>query len=192
MASAPMSWRRGTALLARPMVPASSGTSQPPISRISGGATAVTVSRSRTATSSPLKVAAPTSAVVLHEARLVALPFPLGGGFALVVLLLALGQRHLQLGQAAVVPEQLRRDDRATLALHRADQPVDLLALEEQLPVAPGLVVEVRAGLGVGRDVGVDQHDLVALHGRIALSDVGAAVAQGFPLRAGERQARLE
>ncbi len=39
------------------------------------------------------------------------------------------------------------------------------------------LVVEA-VGLAVGRDVGVDQHDLAALHRRVALGDVGPAVAQ--------------
>ena len=64
------------------------------------------------------------------------------------MVLLALGQRHLELGQTAFVPEQLQRDDRATVALDGADQLVDLLALQEQLPVTARLVVET-----VGRAV---------------------------------------
>src|ERR1700756_2716894 len=105
MASGPRSWRSGTALLARPMVPSSSGTSQPAISRVCGGATAETVSRSRA--SMP---AGSNSALLPHQPGLVPLPVTRGGGLAFVVLLLALGQRHFELGEAPVIPEELGRD----------------------------------------------------------------------------------
>src|SRR6185369_12288937 len=130
MDSGPRSWRSGTALFARPMVPLSSGTSQPSISRTSGGATASTVARSRDSRSAASNLAP----VALHEPGLVALPVSRGGGLALVVLLLSLGERDLQFGHALVVPIELGRDDRAAVALHGADQLVDLLALQEQLP----------------------------------------------------------
>src|SRR4051794_29951468 len=119
MASGARSWRRGTALLARPMVPLSSATSQPAISSTSGGATAATVSRSRASIS-----AGCTSAFVPHQPGLVALPVALGDHFALVVRLLAGGDGDLQLRHALVVPVEFRRDQRAALALHGPDQPV--------------------------------------------------------------------
>ena len=61
----------------------------------------------------------------------------------------------------------------------------------QQLPVAARLVIEVRPGLGVGRDVGVDEDDLVTLHRRVALGDVGLAVAQRLHLGPGQRNAGL-
>ena len=48
--------------------------------------------------------------------------------------------------------------------------------------MAARLVIEVRTGLGVGREVGVDEHDLLALHRRITLGDIRPAHAQGFNL----------
>src|SRR5258708_7045956 len=119
-----------------------------------GGASALTVARWRLSTSAGSK-----SALLPHQPRLVARPVPLGGGFALVVGLLAGGHGDLELRQALVAPVELGGDQRAALSLHRADQPVDLLALQQQLPVAARLMVEVRPGLGVGRDIGVDEHD---------------------------------
>src|SRR6185503_5311637 len=175
MAPGPRSWRRGTALLARPMVPFSSGASQPAISTTSRGPTPATASRSRRSIA-----AASTSAFLPHQPRLVALPVALGGDLALVVGLLAGGDGDLELRQALVGPVEARGDQGAPFPLHRPDQLVDLLALEQEFPRAAGLVVEVRAGLLVGRDVGVDQDDLIAFDGGVALGDVGLAVAQAL------------
>jgi hypothetical protein len=75
------------------------------------------------------------------------------------VVLLALGQADLQLGQALLVPIELERNQGAAVALNGADQLVDLLAMQQQLPVPARLVVEA-VGVAVGRDVGVDQLDL--------------------------------
>src|SRR5438270_13114384 len=125
MVSALRSWRSGTALLARPMVPLSRATSQPPTSRTSGGATAATVSRSSASIS-----AGPKSALVPHESGLVALPVALGDHLALVVRLLAGGDGDLQLRHALVVPAELGGDQRAALALLGAEQAGDLLPLE--------------------------------------------------------------
>jgi len=46
-AEGPRSWRSGTALLARPMVELSNGSSQPSMACTAGGATASSVARSR-------------------------------------------------------------------------------------------------------------------------------------------------
>src|SRR5690606_22704933 len=59
----------------------------------------------------------PGSSLLAQQAGLVALPVALGGGLALVVDLLALGERDLQLRRALVVPVELHRDDGAPLAL---------------------------------------------------------------------------
>src|SRR5437868_12988068 len=83
-----------------------------------------------------------SSAEVLHQPRLVALPVAFGGGFALVVQLLALGERQLQFRQALVVPVESGGDDGAPFALHRPDQAVDLLAVQQQFPGPARLAVE--------------------------------------------------
>ena len=46
--------------------------------------------------------------------------------------------------------------------------------------------------MAIGRDVGVDQHDLAPLHRRIALGDIGAADTQRLDLGAGEHQPGLD
>jgi hypothetical protein len=54
-----------------------------------------------------------------------------------------------------------------------------------------GLVVEL-AGGRIGRDRGVDHHDLAVFLARIGFRDVGAAFAKGFHFRAGEDDADLD
>src|SRR5881394_3045967 len=179
---------RGPLLQARPRTPSLMAIRKPPSSWTSSGATEATVARS-IVSASPGSTLAP---IALHQPRLVALPVAGGGGLALDVDLLALGERQLELRHAPVVPVELGGDKRQAVALDGADQPVDLAALEQQLSVPPRLVVEVRAGLGVGRDVGVHEHDLGAFHRRIALGDVGLAVAKRLHLRPGQGETRLE
>src|SRR6185312_13734277 len=65
------------------------------------------------------------------------------------------------------------------------------LAVQQQLPLASGLVVEAIGGAVLG-DVGVDQRELAAFDADVRLGDVGAALAQRLHLAAGERQARFE
>src|SRR4051812_2634699 len=90
-------WASGTALLERPMAPSSRGTSQPAISTTRSGATEATIARSIAAIP---EAPATGSAPIAEQPGLVALPVPFGGGFALVVGLLALGQRQLELRDA--------------------------------------------------------------------------------------------
>src|SRR5688572_11649534 len=71
-----------------------------------------------------------------------ALPVALLLGLAFVVQLLAFGERDLQLGAAFVVEIELEWHDRHALALDRADQPVDLPLVQEQLARALGRVIE--------------------------------------------------
>src|SRR5262249_57234863 len=90
-----------------------------------------------------------------------AFPAALLVGFALVVQLLAAGERKLELGAALVVEIELERHQRHSLALDRTDELVDLPAVQEELAHALGGVVEA-AALQVFRDIGIDQPDLAA------------------------------
>src|SRR5262244_3226472 len=122
-----------------------------------------------------------------------ALPLPaaLLLGLALVVQLLATGERKLELGAALVVEVELERHQRHSLALDRADELVDLAAVQEKLAHALGGVVEA-AALQVFRDIGVDQPDLAATRIGIGFRDGRLAAAQRFDLRAGKREPGLE
>src|SRR6266478_1186674 len=120
-----------------------------------------------------------------------ALPAALLLGFALVVQLLAAGERKLELGAALVVEIEPERHQRHSLALDRADELVDLAAVKENLAHALGSVIEA-AALQVFRDIGVDQPDLAATRIGIGFRDGRLAAAQRFNLRAGEREPGLE
>src|SRR6516225_4747548 len=122
-----------------------------------------------------------------------ALPLPaaLLLGLALVVQLLAAGERKLEFGAALVVEIELERHQRHSLALDRADELVDLAAVQEELAQALGGVVEA-AALQVFRDVGVDQPDLAVTRIGIGFRDGRLAAAQRFDLCAGEREPDLE
>ena len=63
--------------------------------------------------------------------------------------------------------------------------------LQEQLPLAPGLMIEAVA-VAIFGYVAVDQPDLFAIDGRIALRDRAFAAAQGFHLGSGQLDTRLE
>src|SRR6478672_1030712 len=88
-----------------------------------------------------------------------AIPAALLLGFALVVQLLAAGERKLELGAALVVEIEPERHERHSLALDRADELVDLAAGKDDLAHPLGGMVEAVA-LEVVRDIGVDQPDL--------------------------------
>src|SRR5262249_14104994 len=122
-----------------------------------------------------------------------ALPLPaaLLLGFALVVQLLAAGKRKLELGAALLVEIELERHERHSLALDRAHELVDLAAVQEELAHALGRMVEA-AALQVFRDIGVDQPDLAAARIGVGFRARRLPAAQGFTLRAGEREAGLE
>src|SRR5262249_56559533 len=88
-----------------------------------------------------------------------ALPAALLLGFALVVQLLAAGERKLELGAALVVEIELERHQRHSFALDRADELVDLPAVHEKLAHALWGVGEA-AALRVFRAIGRDQPDV--------------------------------
>src|SRR5262245_29851407 len=77
-----------------------------------------------------------------HQAALFAAPVTLLGGLALVVQLLALGDRQQQLGAATLIEIELERDQRHALAIDRAHQLVDLPAMQQQLSRPLRLVIE--------------------------------------------------
>src|SRR5262245_13250789 len=122
-----------------------------------------------------------------------ALPLPaaLLLGLALVVQLLASGERKLELGAALLVEIEPERHERHSLALDRAHELVDLPAVQEKLAHALGRMVE-GAALQVFRDIGVDEPDLAAARIGIGFCDGRLAAAQRFNLRAGEREPGLE
>src|SRR5512138_3406475 len=80
-----------------------------------------------------------------HQAALFAAPVALLRGLALVVQLLALGDRQQQLRPAALVEIELQRDQRHALAIDRAHQLVGLLAMQQQFSRPLRLVIEAVA-----------------------------------------------
>src|SRR6516162_6240849 len=122
-----------------------------------------------------------------------ALPLPaaLLLGLALVVQLLAAGERKLELGAALLIEIEPERHERHSLALDRAHELVDLAAVKQELAHALGRMVEA-AALQVFRDIGVDKPDLAAARIGVGFCDRRLAAAQRFNLRAGEREAGLE
>src|SRR5258708_37268025 len=81
----------------------------------------------------PYGTGRPASTLIAHQAAFFARPVALLLGLALVVQLLALGERELDLGPALVVEIELERHQRHALALDRADQLVDLALVQQQL-----------------------------------------------------------
>src|SRR5439155_853936 len=70
-------------------------------------------------------------------------------------------------------------------------QTLDLLAVQQQLPVPLGVMPEL-ARRGVRADVGADEEELVAEEARVRVLQVRAMVAQRLDLAADEGEARLE
>ena len=105
--------------------------------------------------------------------------------------LLALGQTELQLHPALFIEIELGRDQRLPLTANRAEEPIDLAAMEQQLARAARLVIEpVRRP--IFRNIGVDQNNLAALGGGIGLSNIGPPLAQGLNLGSGQHHPRLK
>src|SRR5579862_5710499 len=96
-----------------------------------------------------------------QDPRLVALPVAVLLDRALVVLLLALGEPDLQFGPA-VLPVELERHERIAAPLHRADQALELAAIEQELPGADRVRCHVARGGREGREVRADQERLAA------------------------------
>ena len=82
-----------------------------------------------------------------------------------------------------------QRDERQSLARHRAVELGDFAVLEQQFPRPPRLVVEAIA-VAVFGDVAVDQPHLVALDRRVALGDRAFALAQRLHFGAGRAGSR--
>jgi hypothetical protein len=122
---------------------------------------------------------------------LFALPVARLFGIALVVQLLAPGQRKLDLRPAAPVEIDRERDQRHALAADSNAHLVDLALMKQQLAGPLGLVIMAIA-MAEFRDVRVDQPDLIILHLGIAFGDGSLAEAQRLHLGAGERNPRLE
>src|SRR5690349_2789392 len=84
---------------------------------------------------------------------------PFGDGRALVVGLFALRQRDLDLG-ASLLEINARWHDRHPLDAHVVPQFEDLFFVKQQLSPAFGLVIEMGAGLFIGRDMRLDKPGL--------------------------------
>src|SRR5204862_395491 len=97
-----------------------------------------------------------------------------------VPLLLAARQSQLDLGVWSLEVDA-GGDQRQTAALRAADQPVDLVPVQEQLAWTLWVVVLVR-GRRVGRDVGVAKPNLAALDHGIRVAKLGLALPQGLDL----------
>ena len=69
-----------------------------------------------------------------------------------------------------VLEVQLQGDQRQALLFHRADEPLDFLAVQQQLPGAHRIVV-VPVSLLVGRDVHAFQEDLSVAEPRVGFLD---------------------
>ena len=127
----------------------------------------------------------------LNSRPFFALPIAFLRRLALVGRVLALGERDLDLRPALLVEIDLQWHHGHALALGRHDQPADLALVQQQFARPLRLMIET-VGLQVFGDIGVDEIERAALLGRIALTDRTLAAAQGFDLRAGEHDARLE
>src|SRR5437868_3503482 len=131
------------------------------------------------------------SAIDFQQPLLLSLPVALLHRFALVIHLLAPRERQLDLGSAAAVEIERQRDEREALAGHRAVELGDFPVLEQQLPRPPRLMVEAVA-VAIFGDMAVDQPDLGALGGGIALGNRTLALAERFHLGAGQLNSGLE
>jgi len=107
------------------------------------------------------------------------------------MLLLAFGQPEFDFGMAPLGEIDAERDEREPLLLRLAEEPIDLLAVEEQFPSTEGFVIH-DVTVAVGTDVAVVEKDLAALHAGVTILKVYAPVTKGFDLRTLEHDARLE
>src|SRR5579863_9065947 len=134
---------------------------------------------------------APASLSLLpQQPAALAVPRALLLSFALVLKLFAARQRQFDLGASLFVEIKLKRDEGHALALHCANQLVDLPAMQQQLTRSLGRMVEA-VGLQILRNIGVDQPDLAAAGVGIGFADRCLALTQRLYLRPGERDAGL-
>src|SRR5262245_26564133 len=100
---------------------------------------------------------------------------PLADRGPLVVELLPAAETELGL-RPSVRPVEAERDERQPPLLDLAPQPLDLPAVEEELPTPDRVVAEL-ARRRVGADVRADQEELVAEEARVGVLQVGAVLA---------------
>ena len=105
--------------------------------------------------------------------------------------LLAAGEPELDLGPAPAGEVEAERDECQALRIGLAEELVDFGAVQQQLPLALGLVVVAVALLERG-DVGADQPGLVAFDARVRVRQVDLAGADGLDLGAGQDETGLE
>src|SRR5438105_13074487 len=130
-------------------------------------------------------------AVVVAEGALhVALGVALLYRLALVITLAAAGEADLDLRHAAFEVHAQWDDGEAALG-HRAGPLLDLRAMHEQAARAGRLVVLVAAGVVGGEVRAIEPHLAVEGPG-VGFANVGATVADGLDLGAGEANAGLE
>src|SRR5215218_3151336 len=113
----------------------------------------------------------------------------LGDRLALVVGALAPGQAQLDLDQL-VLEVDAQRDQGQAALVDPGRQLLDLLAVEQQL-ARPGRLVALVAGMGVGRDLHV-QDDVAAVDHGVGVLERRLALAQGLDLAAAQDDPGLE
>ena len=84
---------------------------------------------------------------------------------------------ELDLGPAVLEVER-ERDQRKSLLIHPCAQPVDLVAVDEKLPVAVGFVTEDAGRLAVRRDVQSDQPQLAVADPAVGVGELDVRVAK--------------
>src|SRR5262245_42641931 len=115
--------------------------------------------------------------------------FALTERLALVVRLLAFGQRQLHL-HPPILEIELERHEREPLLRHLADHLANLIAMQQQLPL-PQLTVGGRAAMTIRTDVDVEHPHLAVVDPRVAVAEVDPPLADRLHLRAKQRHARF-
>ena len=114
-------------------------------------------------------------------------PFDLAAGFACldgltaIVLFFALRQGQLHLGMTAFRKVDAQRDEREALQLSFPDELVDLLAMQQQLPLAERIVIH-QVAMRVRTDVAVLQKHLAVINRSITVLKVHPAFTQRLHL----------
>ena len=131
------------------------------------------------------------SDLAAHQPRFFTIPVSILFRLALVVLLLAFGQADFRLDTAFQVM-QIEGDQRVTGALDLADQPVDLIGVQQQF-ARPGRVgFDVCGGFCQRRDMHAENEHLAVLDDNVGFLDVGASGTDRLDFPAFQNDARLE
>src|SRR5688572_3911891 len=116
---------------------------------------------------------------------------PVSDGPPLLVLALPTAEPELELGPTADKVQTHRHQGEPAL-LGLADQPGDLMAVQEELPGPLRLVPTLACAVLVRRNVKVLHPQLAARHSTVRVGERGTAGAEGLHLGAGEHHTRLE